>query len=105
MNDPPVALDSSLTTPENTPVEGTLSAQDDSRAFVSFAIVATPTKGTVELTPFSNRFTYTPAPGATGADSFTFQASDFQLDSNIATVSITIVPTAAHPVAHRAAWR
>ena len=93
MNDPPVALDSSLTTAENTPVEGTLSAQDrDDRIVFSFAIVATPTKGTVELTPFSNRFTYTPAPGATGADSFTFQASDFQLGSNIATVSITIVP-------------
>ena len=92
VNDPPVALDSSLTTAENTPVEGTLSAQDDSRAFISFAIVATPTKGTVELTQFSNRFTYTPAPGATGADSFTFQASDFQLDGNIATASITIVP-------------
>ena len=105
VNDPPVALDSSLTTAENTPVEGTLSAQDDSRAFVSFAIVATPTKGTVELTPFSNRFTYTPAPGATGADSFTFQASDFQLDSNIATVSNHDRAHSAHPVAHRAAWR
>ena len=28
VNDPPIALDASLTTAENTPVEGTLSAQD-----------------------------------------------------------------------------
>jgi uncharacterized repeat protein (TIGR03803 family) len=93
VNDPPVALDSSLTTPENTPVQGTLSAQDPDSPSLSFAIVTMPTKGTVDLTPFTNQFTYTPAPGATGADSFTFQASDFALPSNVATVTITVGST------------
>jgi len=36
--------------------------------------------------------TYTPAAGYYGADSFTFKANDGALDSNIATVSITVVP-------------
>ena len=34
--------------------------------------------------------TYTPVEGFTGADSFTFKANDAKLDSNVATVSITV---------------
>jgi uncharacterized repeat protein (TIGR03803 family) len=93
VNDAPVALDSSISTAENTPVQGTLSASDPDSSSFRFTIVDNPTKGTVELTSFTNVFTYTPSPGASGADSFTFRVSDFGLESNTATVSITIVPT------------
>ena len=67
VNDPPIAQDASLSTAENTPVEGTLSAPDPDSFGLRFAIVAAPTHGTVDLaTTFSNRFTYTPVPGYTG---------------------------------------
>src|SRR5262249_62013629 len=35
-------------------------------------------------------FTYTPAAEYTGSDSFTYKANDGQLDSNVATVSLTV---------------
>ena len=35
-------------------------------------------------------FTYTPSANANGTDTFTFRASDASLDSNVATVTITI---------------
>src|SRR5262249_1339866 len=38
-------------------------------------------------------FTYTPDPDYNGPDSFTFKANDGSLDSNIATVSITVTPS------------
>ena len=43
--------------------------------------------------------TYTPATGYTGNDSFTYRASDGQLTSNLATVSITVTPVNDAPVA------
>ena len=46
-------------------------------------------------------YNYTPTPGATGSDSFTFQASDGLLASNVATVSVTITPAVIPPVAQR----
>lgn len=47
-----------------------------------------------------NTVTYTPAPGYTGNDSFTYMANDGSLNSNIATVNVTISPrTNAAPVA------
>jgi hypothetical protein len=44
-------------------------------------------------------FTYTPAPNYYGNDSFTYKVNNGQLDSNIATVSITITPVNDPPVA------
>src|SRR4029077_18585398 len=43
--------------------------------------------------------TYTPAPNYNGPDSFTFKASDGTLDSNTATVSITVAAVNDAPVA------
>ncbi len=53
-------------------------------------IVADPCNGT--LTGTAPNVTYTPEPGFTGSDSFTFQAHDGQAYSNIATVFITVNP-------------
>ena len=49
--------------------------------------------GTVILNT-DNTVTYTPNAGFFGSDSFTFQVNDGLLDSNVATVSITIRPSA-----------
>jgi VCBS repeat-containing protein len=44
-------------------------------------------------------FTYTPTPGYSGADSFTYHANDGQADSNVATVSITVTTANTAPLA------
>jgi hypothetical protein len=54
-------------------------------------IVAYPQHGT--LSPgFYGDFTYTPASGFSGTDSFTFKAADILLQSNLATVTLNVTP-------------
>ena len=57
---------------------------------LSYSIVAQPSHGSVNLTASSGLFTYTPASGFSGADSFKFTVSDGTLTSNSATESITV---------------
>src|SRR5205085_998216 len=49
------------------------------------------THGALTLNP-NGSFSYTPAANYNGPDSFTYKANDGTIDSNIATVSITVVP-------------
>jgi VCBS repeat-containing protein len=58
-------------------------------------LVAGPSHGTLTLNS-NGSFTYTPATGFFGTDSFTYQASDGPLQSNVATVTLTV---GAPPVA------
>ena len=51
-----------------------------------------PSHGNVTLNP-NGSFTYTPDAGYDGPDSFTYRASDGSLDSNEATVTITVTAT------------
>ena len=44
-------------------------------------------------------FIYLPAPDFNGADGFTYVANDGSLDSNVATVSLTVTPVNDAPVA------
>src|SRR5262249_46483572 len=48
-------------------------------------------------------FTYSPSANFNGSDSFTYKADDGLLDSNVATVSITINPVQDPPVANAGA--
>lgn len=58
------------------------------------AVLATsPTHGTLWLDA-SGAFVYLPVPGFTGTDTFTYRASDGYLDSNTASVTITVNPPA-----------
>jgi len=61
-------------------------------------LVDGPAHGSVTLAG-DGSFTYTPAPDFNGSDSFTYKASDGQLDSNVATVTITVNPVNDAPVA------
>lgn len=91
----PTASNGSITTVENSPAVGTLEA---SGSELTFAVVTQPAHGSVTLTnSTSGAFTYTPAAGYVGADSFTFTASNSGGTSNTATESITV--TVAPPVA------
>ena len=70
---------------------GTLSATPGSILALTYSIVAQPTHGTVVLANASTgAFTYTPAAGYAGADSFTFDVSDGVWTSGTATESIAI---------------
>jgi protocatechuate 3,4-dioxygenase beta subunit len=84
----PVCTDVSLAGHAGEPVTGTLSCTD--RDPLTYAVGTGPAHGTVSLTP-AGAFTYTPAAGFHGADSFTFRATDGALEST-ATVRISIAP-------------
>ncbi|MGH8428591.1 MAG: cadherin-like domain-containing protein, partial [Gammaproteobacteria bacterium] len=80
-----------LTTTENTAASGTLIASDPDGDALTYSIVTQPANGQVTLTDAaSGAYTYTPNNGYRGADSFTFQASDGTLESNVATISVAV---------------
>ncbi len=97
VNDAPVADDQSVSTNEDTPVAITLTALDVENNPLTYAIVTPPSHGSLGGTP--PNVTYTPNPDYNGSDSFTFNANDGELDSNVATVSITVNPVNDAPVA------
>jgi uncharacterized repeat protein (TIGR03803 family)/VCBS repeat-containing protein len=99
-NRPPLASNGTLTTPEDKSASGTLTATDPDGNRLTYSIVSNGAKGTATITNASmGRFSYTPGANANGSDLFTFKANDGLLDSNIATVTITITPVNDPPVA------
>jgi len=93
----PVASPQTLSTNEDTPLPITLQATDNDDELV-YAIVAAPSNGTLSGTP--PNVTYTPKANFHGTDKFTFKATDSAgLDSNPATVSITVGAVNDTPVA------
>ncbi|QDU18781.1 tandem-95 repeat protein [Urbifossiella limnaea] len=61
------------------------------------AVVTGPAHGQLALNP-NGTFTYTPDANYSGADSFTYVASDGQLTSNVATVNLTVTAVNDAPV-------
>ena len=97
-NAPPVAGDQAVTTDEDTPVAITLTASDpDGGDTLTYSIVTGPAHG--QLSGDAPELIYTPDPDSYGSDSFTFVANDGLVDSNEATVSITINPANDPPLA------
>ena len=93
LNFPPAARDLAVTTMVNTPVTGTLVGSDPDGTPVTFVLVTQPSHGSVALTDaLTGQFVYTPNAGAAGSDSFTFHVTDGMLNSNVATVRVTIEP-------------
>jgi hypothetical protein len=88
VNDAPSALDQVLSTPRDTPLALTLTGHDVDGDPLDFAILAGPTHGT--LTGLGPDKVYTPDPGYTGPDGFTFTASDGLAVSAPATVALTV---------------
>lgn len=91
---PPVALDQSVSTMENTLLAISLTADGP---LTTWEIVAGPSHGTLSGT--APDLLYTPALDYVGADSFTFRALNGVASSNTATVSITVVADDVPPVA------
>src|SRR5207247_1981404 len=82
------------------PGSGTLTASDVDGDPLTFAIVTQGTKGTVTVNALTGAYTYTPNANANGPDSFTFKVNDGTVDSNIATVTVTITAVNDPPVAN-----
>ncbi|HET8776669.1 MAG TPA: Ig-like domain-containing protein [Candidatus Limnocylindria bacterium] len=89
VNDVPMAHGQTLTTPFETPLDLTLTGTDIEESPLTFAIATQPAHGTLDCTA-SPACTYTPNAGFSGEDSFTFTASDGDLTSDPATVTITV---------------
>jgi Bacterial Ig domain/F5/8 type C domain/Calcineurin-like phosphoesterase len=91
-NSPPVANNQAVTTNKNTAKPITLTATDPDNDPLTYSIVTQPAHGTITGGTGASR-TYTPNTNYVGPDSFTFKANDGKVDSNTATVSITVQDT------------
>jgi hypothetical protein len=89
VNHAPVAQNQTVFVQQNTATAITLAATDQDNDPLTYSVVGIPTHGSLSGTPPA--LTYTPTNGYTGPDSFTFRANDSLLNSNTATVSITIL--------------
>ncbi|MCI0379173.1 MAG: Ig-like domain-containing protein [Gemmataceae bacterium] len=98
-NRAPIAQDQSASTNEDTALAGTLVATDSDGDNLTYAIVATPAHGTVQVNVTTGAFIYTPNANYNGPDSFAFKANDGESDSNVATVTITVNAVNDPPVA------
>jgi uncharacterized repeat protein (TIGR01451 family) len=98
-NHPPVAVNDSYTTLQNMALVvpaagGVLTNDTDADGDPLTAVLAAgPAHGTLTLNT-NGGFTYTPTNNFTGTDTFTYRANDGQTNSGIATVTLTITPTA-----------
>ncbi len=97
INDAPVAENAALTTLEDQSLNLVLKAIDGDNDSLSYRIDSDPTHGTVTLD--GDQVIYTPSDNYNGEDSFTFVANDGTIDSNTATVAITLTPVNDAPVA------
>ena len=95
VNTPPVALDQEVETSTNTPVDIPLEATDADGHALSYRVTADPLMGSVALA--DGVATYTPALDQSGTETFQWVANDGFDDSNVATVTIQILPGNAAP--------
>lgn len=98
LNVKPVANDQRLSTTRNSPKAITLSATDGNGDNLTYQLLSQPTHGALSGPP--PNVVYTPAPVFSGSDSFTFNANDGQVDSERATVTITVITANSPPVAN-----
>jgi hypothetical protein len=91
-NSPPVANNQNIVVTMNTPKSITLVGADSNNDPLQYTVVTQPVHGTITGGTTASR-TYTPATDYVGSDSFTFKVNDGTVDSNTATVSITVQQT------------
>ena len=96
-----MAEDDSIATTEGEPATGTLQGSDPGGNPLTFRISADGSKGTARITnAAAGAFTYTPDPGETGQDTFTFEVTNgFATAQATETVIISAAPRAEAAVA------
>ncbi|WP_175471240.1 Ig-like domain-containing protein [Roseivivax marinus] len=92
VNDAPVATPDSQETPEDTPVDGQVTAEDVDGDTLTYEVTDGPANGTVEIDTATGEYTYTPNPDYNGADSFDVTVTDGNGGSDTVTVGITVTP-------------
>ena len=98
VNQPPAADAQSVTAAEDTAKAVTLTGSDpDSGDTLAYSVVDEPEHGTLSGT--APNLTYTPDEDYAGSDAFAFKINDGTVDSDVATVSITVTPVNDAPVA------
>jgi len=97
VNIPPVALNASATMLSGInpnvaiPVAGLVSDIDGTVNLLTLAVVTPPLNGSVTVNTATGTFTYTPAAGFVGVNTFTYRVADnLGAFSNIATVTVTV---------------
>lgn len=92
-NSPPVAVNDTFTTPYQTTFNGTVATNDSdpNGDTLTFAAATLPSHGTLTMAA-NGTFTYVPAAGYSGADSFTYTVNDGNGGTATATVAITVGP-------------
>lgn len=91
INDPPTAISSSVTAFRDEKNTIILKGTDPESDHLIMEIVSGPANGTLSpVNVNNNSVVYTPKPGYTGSDTFTFTARDSQFTSSAATVTITV---------------
>ncbi len=100
VNTPPVAVDDAATTPEDTPVDVNVLANDTDADGHALTITSftQPAHGTVTET-VDHKLHYAPAADFHGTDTFEYTISDGHGGSDTATVTITVTPVNDAPVA------
>jgi hypothetical protein len=90
-NTVPTAQDTSVSTTQNQQLNIKLNANDADEDNLLVTIVDEPSNGQLgNVNPSTNTVTYTPDEDYSGEDNFTFIVNDGTVDSNEATVSITV---------------
>ena len=95
VNDAPVANQQSVTTKVDKSVSLTLTGSDIDSRDLKFYIRTEPKHGKLSLVQnfgANGKLVYTPGPGFTGTDIFTFKLNDGTADSEPATVAVDITP-------------
>ena len=103
VNDDPAGTAPPETTPEDTPVNGTVTLSDPDAGDTPVATLDTapgsaPNNGSVTVNP-DGTYTYTPDPDFNGTDTFTVLVTDGNGGSSTVVVTITVVPQQDAPVA------
>jgi len=96
-NNPPVAEEQTLVTKIDQPLALTLRATDVDEDPLTFEVTRPPARGALE--GGGTNYTYTPAPGFLGEDSFWFRAHDGQDPSPEARVTVKVTDQNTAPVA------
>jgi Bacterial Ig domain len=97
LDEPPVAVSETISVNEDTPLTIVLAAADTDGDSLTYGIVNPPHHGTLTGTP--PHITYLGFTNYNGPDSFTFKANDGRLDSDIGTITITVLPVNDPPIA------
>ena len=99
VNDAPTAGNQVSATAEDTPITGDLlaGAADIDSVILAASIVTGPSHGQLSLNA-DGSFQYVPQADWNGSDSFTYRVNDGELDSALATVTMTIAPVNDAPI-------